>query len=403
VCVGRARAGQPDFALTSSNAAAVVQVCRRLDGIPLAIELAAARTRVVAVEQVAARLDDRFRLLTGGSAGGLPRHQTLMATMVWGSGRLAEGERGLLRRLGVFAGGWTLEAAEAVCSGNGVEAAGILDLMTQLVDQSLVVMEERRGEARYRLLETVRQYSRDRLEEAGESAEVRRRHRDWYVNLAEQTDAKLYGPEQERALTQLEVEHDNFRAALEWSRSAKDGAPASLRLAGALGWFWYLHGHWSEGRAWLEEALVRGAVVSPSLLPKALLGAGRITWYQDSERATPLFEQGLALCRELGDVDVMPGFLYWVGRQASLRGDVLRAEALLEEGLGVCRARGDTWWASQLLAERGDLERYRGDYGKAAALYVEGLILSRQTGAINNSMLFLHNLGLVALYQGDGS
>ena len=400
--VERARAGRSGFALAPGNAGAVVKVCQRLDGIPLAIELAAARTRVMAVEQIAARLDDRFRLLTGASTSTLPRHQTLLATMEWSYGLLAEGERVLLRRLAVFAGGWTLEAAEAICAGDGVAAGGILDLMTQLLDKSLVAMEERRGEARYRLLETVRQYGRDRLEEAGEAAAVRRLHRDWYVDLAEQADAKLYGPEQELALARLEAEHDNFRAALEWSRSAKDGAPASLRLAGALGWFWYLHGHWSEGRAWLEEALGRGADVAPSLLPKALLGAGRITWFQGSQ-ATPLFEKGLAVCRELGDVDVMPGFLYWVGRQALGRGDIQRAEALLEEGLSLCRVRGDTWWASQLLAERGNLEESRGDYGRAAALYGEGLALSRQRGAINNTMLFLHNLGLVALYQGDVS
>jgi len=228
--VDRAVATTPGFTVTSENASAVAQVCQRLDGIPLAIELAAARVKVLALEQIAARLDDRFRLLTGGSPMLLPRQQTLRATLDWSYGLLSNQERAVLRRLSVYAGGWTLEAAEAICVGGGVEASDILDLLTSLVDKSLVLAETPRGEARYRLLETVRQYAYDRLPEAGEEAEVRTRHRDWYLVLAEQADRELHGPRQELWLERLEMEHDNLRAALERSRVQKDGAEAGASL-----------------------------------------------------------------------------------------------------------------------------------------------------------------------------
>jgi non-specific serine/threonine protein kinase len=232
----RAAFNRPGFTVTDNNAPAVAKVCRRLDGMPLAIELAAARVRVLAVEQIAARLDDRFRLLTGGSRTVLPRHQTLRAAMDWSYDLLSEPERALFRRLSVFAGGWTLEAAEAICPGEGIEAAAVLDLLTSLVDKSLVLVETRTGEARYRLLETIRQYSRNRQGRSGEAATVQRRHRDWYLALAERAEAELRGPRQETWLERLEVEHDNLRAALEWS-AGQPATDAEMRLAGALRWF----------------------------------------------------------------------------------------------------------------------------------------------------------------------
>jgi predicted ATPase/class 3 adenylate cyclase len=207
--VDRAVTTTPGFTVTSKNALAVAQVCRRLDGIPLAIELAAARVKVLAVEQIAARLDDRFRLLTGGSKTVLPRQQTLGAAIDWSYHLLSETERLLLGRLSVFAGGWPLDAAEGVCAGGNVEATDILDLLTSLVDKSLVLAETQCGEARYRLLETVRQYARDRLAEAGEEADVRTRHRAWYVALAERAEKEPRGPRQ-----RIWREHENLRAAL---------------------------------------------------------------------------------------------------------------------------------------------------------------------------------------------
>lgn len=397
----RARARDPRFAVTAANARAVVQICRRLDGIPLAIELAASRTRVLAVEQIALRLDDRFGLLTGGGASSLPRHQTLRATMDWSYGLLGPQEQMLLRRLSVFSGGWTLEAAESVCAGDGLAPAGILDLLMSLVDKSLVLMEPQEGEARYRLLETVRQYGRDRLHDAGDATVARRRHRDWYLQLAERADVRLRGPEEAAWLNRLETEHDNLRSALEWSNEENDGSEAELRLAGALEWFWYLRGHWSEGRARLEGAIARSTGASP-FLPKVLVGAGRLAYRQsDGQRAKQLFEKGLALCRELGNKAGMGWFLVWLGIMATTDGDYQQAERLLENSLVLNRELGDKWWTGQSLAFLGNLSAMQSDYERAMARNLESLALSRETGSTNNITFALRNLGLLALRKPD--
>ena len=398
----RARSVDPAFALTSDNARVVAEVCQRLDGIPLAIELAAARTRILAVEQIAARLHDRFRLLTGGIPSALPRHQTLRATMDWSYGLLAEIERVLLRRLSVFAGGWTLEAAEVICSGDGVESANVLDLLARLADNSLVVVETQHGETRYRLLETVKQYGQDRLHEAGEAAAVRRRHRDWYLELGEQADVKLRGLEEDVWLKRLETEHDNIRVAMQWSKADAGGAEAELRFARALEWFWYLLGHWSEGRARLEEALARSTDASPSTLSKVFIGAARLAYRQgDRARTQALCEKGLALCRELGDKGGIAKFLIWLGIVALAEADYKRAAPLLENSLALCREIGDKWWAVEALALLGALAAMQGHYERAAALHLESLAVSRQTGSTHNITTALRNLGYLALRQGD--
>jgi predicted ATPase len=242
--VERAVFTQPSFAITDQNAPAVAQVCERLDGIPLAIELAAARVKALPVEKLNERLDDMFRLLTGGSRTALPRQQTLRALIDWSYDLLSEPERALLRRLSAFAGGWTLEAAEAVGVGEGVEEWEVLDLLTSLVEKSLVLYEEREGEGRYRLLETVRQYARDRLLESEEGEAVRTRHLEFFLHWAEQ------GPGLER----LETEHDNLRAALAWSGAQRQG-DVGLRLGGAMGGFWHVRGYWTEGRERLAGVL----------------------------------------------------------------------------------------------------------------------------------------------------
>ena len=400
--VERARTGQPTFILTADNVSAVVQVCHRLDGIPLAIELAAGRARVLAVEQIAARLDDRFRLLTGGSASLLPRYQTLLATMDWSYDLLAEQERILMRRLSVFAGGCTLDAAEAICAGRGVEATSILDLFTQLVDKSLVVMETQRGEAWYRVLETVRQYGRDKLHEAGEASDVRRRHRDWYLQMAERADLGLKGPEERIWLARLEAEHDNLRTAIEWSKSEEDGAEAEMRLARALEWFWYIHGHWSEGRARLEAALARSDDAPRATLPKVLLGAARLAYRQgDRRRTRALCEKGLALCHELGDQAGIAWFLIWSGIVEMADGDYERATPLLEESLVLCREIGDRWWPCQAMAFLANIAAMQGDHRRAAGLCLESLALSREIGSMINIAFALRSLALVALRQGD--
>ena len=215
--IERARAVQPSFEMTEQNGRAIAQLCRRLDGIPLAIELAAARVRTLPVEQIAARLDDRFRLLTGGSRATVARHQTLRATIDWSYDFLTEQERAVLRRLSVFAGGATLEAAEAVCAGDPVDDFEILDLLGRLVEKSLVFTDPAASEARFRLLETVREYARGRLVEAGEGDAALRRHRDWYLALVDEASAAFFqGPEPAEWLERLDREHDDLRAALEW-------------------------------------------------------------------------------------------------------------------------------------------------------------------------------------------
>jgi non-specific serine/threonine protein kinase len=297
----RATAVLPTFRITPRTAQSVAWICHRLDGIPLAIELAAVRVKTLVVDQVFSRLDDQFRLLTGGNRTAPPRQQTLRAAMDWSYELLSPQERTLLQRLSVFAGGWTLEAAEAVCSGPHAEVSGVLDLLTQLVDKSLVMMEPQDGEARYHLLETVRQYARDRLVESQEEAHARTRHRDWYLSFAEQADQKRRGVEKEAQLDRLEREHDNLRAALEWSRGREE-SEATLRLAAALGRFWWRRGYRSEGRAWLEGVLAKESGVSVSVKARALHGAGVLAWVQgDFNRATVLFEESIALSRMTGD------------------------------------------------------------------------------------------------------
>jgi len=277
--VERASAASPEFGLTDRNAMVVAKVCNRLDGIPLAIELAAARVRTMSVERIVERLDDRFRLLATGGSTALPRHRTLRGAMDWSYDLLSEAERAMLRRLSVFAGGFTLDAAEGVCAGDSVQRDDVLPLLTQLVDKSLVVLYEHDGTERYRLLETVRQYTADKLAESGESADTRRRHRDWYLALALQADAELRGPTQRVWIARLEAERDNVRAALAWSLS-EDGGEAGLRLAGAMAWFWVMQANVNEGREWLEKALSSVREPSPAARAKALNGAGIMAWRQ---------------------------------------------------------------------------------------------------------------------------
>ncbi|HEV2446284.1 MAG TPA: LuxR C-terminal-related transcriptional regulator [Candidatus Sulfopaludibacter sp.] len=399
--VERARAIDGAFRLTDDTAEAVERVCRRLDGMPLAIELAAARTKVLSVQQITARLDDRFRLLTGGTSALLPRHQTLRATMDWSFNLLAERERRLLRRLSVFAGGWTLEAAEFVCAGHGLEAAEILESLGRLVDNSLVLVESLHGVARCRMLETVRQYSQDRLAEAGEAESTRGRHRDWYLSYAEAANVKLRGAEEDAWRRCLETEHDNLRAALEWSKDRQDDPDAEVRLVRALEWFWYLSGHWNEGRARLEEAIGRADAASP-FLPRALFGAARLAYRQgELERARAVCGRGLALCRRRDDrVDVLP-LLMLSGILAMVDKNYEQATTFFAESLELARAQEDAWWASEALAFLGTVAGTQGDYDHAAAMCAESLVLSKATGSTNAITFSLRNLGLLALRRGQ--
>src|ERR687887_492332 len=392
----RARLTRPDFALTSQNATAVAQVCQRLDGMPLAIELAAARVNLLSAEQIAARLDDRFRLLSGGSRTA-PRHQTLRAAMDRSYELLSQAERTLFNRLAVFAGGWTIEAAEALSDGD------VLDLLSSLVDKSLVLAEpDRTGAVRYRLLETLRQYGRERLADSGETEEIRRRHAAFFVALAEQAETELLGPKQAAWLGRLEREHENVRAALAWARVRGD-AEAALRLAGAEWFFWLQRGYWSEGRDQLEEALALAHDSGCSKeRAKALCGAGTLAWLQDDYGAArSRLEESVALWRQLGDRWGLALALYYLGHAALMAGDYPAARSWYEQSLPIFQEVGDTWGLSQPLEGLGRVALQEGDYATARARLEESLAIRREIGDRWQIALALNALGDVARCQGD--
>jgi predicted ATPase/class 3 adenylate cyclase len=432
--IDRATAALPAFTLTDASAPAVAQVCHRLDGIPLAIELAAARVKVLSVERIAERLDDSFRLLAGGSRTALPRHQTLRALIDWSYDLLSEAERTLLRRLSVFAGGWTLEAAEAVCADDerpttNDERQGrdenvtvgrwslvvgryeVLDLLMQLVEKSLVVYEERGEEDRYRLLETIRQYSRDRLLGAGEAEVVHRRHRDFFLRLAEEAEPKLHGPEQAGWLERLEREHDNVRAALEWCQAESatyaegvgSGREAGLRLAGALWWFWLVRGYFTEGRDRLARALSRVDTASPTAArANALNGAGNLAvWQADYAAGRSLHEESLAIRRALGDRPSIARSLNNLGLVAWRQGDYSAARALYEEALAVTRELGERGGEALVLNNLGLIATDQADYAAALSLFRESLAIQRELGDKLNIAIALNNLGNATQHQGD--
>ena len=410
--IERAEVIQPDFVLTNANASQVAQICHRLDGIPLAIELAVARVKMMRVEQVAARLDDRFRLLTGGSRTALPRHQTLRALIDWSYDLLSEAERTLLRQLSVFAGGWTLEAAEAICAGEGLMRDEVLDILTQLVNKSLVIPDHESGvEARYRLLETIRQYARERLLEAGGGGKVRERHLDYFLNFAERTEPELRGPNQVVCLDRMEQEVDNVRAALEWAMEIN--IEAGLRMAAALLWFWHIRSGKSEGIDWLERALSaevqerNGASFSAArarIRGKALNAAGSLMiMHGNAERACELSEESLKLHQELGPSGRQGAAhaLWNLAQGASYREDLEQARALAEKSLTLFREVRDKFGIAQCLDHLGSYALIRGDYVQSKKIWEEDLTLRREIGDQDGVAWALSCLGNLALWQGD--
>ena len=399
----RAVVVQPYFAVTDENAPAVAQVCTRLDGIPLAIELAAARVRSLPVEQLAQRLDDRFRLLTGGSRTALPRQQTLRATLDWSYDLLTEAERVLLLRLAVFAGGCTIEAAEAVCGGEPLAGWEILDRLTSLVDKSLVIAEAQAAEARYRLLETLRQYAFERLIEAGAEAAARARHRDCFLALAEQAEPELHQRADRGWLTRLEAEHDNLRAALAWC--LVHDLQGGLRLAGSLWRFWYLRASLSEGSHWLARVLEVADARAPERTCwrlKAVLGAGVIARSRhDVATALARLEEALALSRELGDHPGMIAALRNLGATYHQIGDYHRALALLEEARSLMRGTGDHYDVAANLGNLGGLLSDMGELQRAQSLLEECLAMGRAIGNRFTISRGLWLLGDVMLHLGD--
>ncbi len=379
----RSRSCLPSFELTDANASAVGEVCRQLDGIPLAIELAAARVRVLTVEQIASRLRDRFHLLTTGSRVALPRHQTLESLVSWSVEMLSEDERLLLGRLSVFSGGWTFEAAESVCSFNGIEAREVLDLLSAIVDKSLVIYDERADRSRYRLLETVRDYSRKFLLPEQDLEMLRDRHLRYFVDLAERIEART-GAATEQAwwLDRLESDQDNVRAALEWSRRGEETAELALRLAASSFWYWYLHGYLTEGSARLEESLQRAKDAPPGIRAKAMCGAGYIAYFLgERERARTLVNQGIVILREVGDRWYLAVALNLLGNISLYDGDFVTAKSAAVEGLGLAREQGNQLFVAFGVFLLGLQSYLEGDLKHAEDLVGESVALWRRTGS----------------------
>ena len=396
--VERAAAVKPSFALTAQNAPSVAQICYRLDGIPLALELAAARAKVLPVEEIANRLDDCFRLLSAGSRTAMPRHRTLHATMDWSHELLPEEEQILFRRLSVFAGGFTLDAAESVCAGEGLERDAVLDLLSHLVDKSLVRMREESGEARYRLLETIRQYGREKLSGSGEAEKFRERHAGYYLALAEAAEPELKGAWQVAWLERFEQEHDNLRAAISWSLERSNLQDAA-RLGWALWLFWWIRGHFAEGRRPMDQALLGegNAAMPASARAQALYVAGTMACGQGDHRsAEPLLDESATLFRELGD---RRGVAYALGSAAVLAITQERYERGIvysEEATDLFLEVGDKWGAAPMLGCSAVGWLNRGEHGRANSLAERGLALCRETGDKHGTSIALNTLAGVA-------
>ena len=437
--VERAVATRADFRLTSANGSAVVELCRHLDGIPLAIELAAARVRVLQVEQIVARLGDRFRLLTDPSRNALPRHQTLGATIRWSYDLLDPQERTLFERLAVFAGSFSLEAAEAVCAGVGVEPTEILDLIGRLSAKSLLQVEDQGSEARYRLLETLRQYALERLQDSSDEPEVRHKHAEYLLKLAETAEPELWGPRVGSWLARLEQEHDNFRAALQWCVECGE-SELGLCLAGDLYRFWLMRGFQTEGSNWFDRLLALPGAATPTVgRAKALTGAAGLadvkrtsekTALRLAEQATPLetrvmglSEQAAGLWRALGnDARVADALIlvanptYVIGRRTRSQTVVDKARCLLEEALGLAQRAGDRAVEAmtlQNLAEQlGDLYGFaylrrdlsEGDLAKRAAaeqLMEQALVVATEAQFAKIRIRALGALASISYGKGD--
>jgi predicted ATPase len=380
--VERAVQVQPNFALGTANAAVIADICRRLDGIPLAIELAAARVKVLAVEQIQAKLDDRFRLLTGGSRAALPRHQTLRATIQWSVDQLAEEERELLRRLSVFAGGWTLDDAAAVCDENGDEFE-VLDRLTRLVDKSLVVVDrDDEGTPRYRFLESVRQFALEMFNSSGDAPDVRERHLRVFLALAEESEKHLTGATQGEWFPRLAVEQENLLAALAWCPQATDGAERGLRLAGSVWRFWSARGHYELGLRALEDALhIPGAARNSPARALALVRAGGLALYRgDYNAARPWIEESLVLSREMNDRKGVARSLSGLGVVATYQNDYPAARAFTEEGLALYRELGEKRGMAVSLYNLGFLALHQKETGDALQYFEQALPLFGESG-----------------------
>jgi predicted ATPase/DNA-binding CsgD family transcriptional regulator len=412
--VERATAANASFQLNEQNANAIAHICQRLDGIPLAIELAAARVRALSVEDLAARLNDSLALLKGGPHATLPRQQTMRATLDWSHALLSDDERVLFRRLAVFAGGWTLEAAEAVCSERlavnsepqltvhrSLFTEEVLDVLTQLVNKSLVLAEEHAGTTRYRMLEPIRQYAREKLQEASEEARVRSRHLAHFTQFAETAEPQFNRRDQVAWIKRLVSDYDNLRAALAWSLEGGE-IETGLRLGGAQSQLWRVKGYWSERRQPLVELLARPeAAGRTGVRAKALYSVGLLSNSQDDfAMARPMLEESVAICRELGDNRMLAAALNMLGLMLRTQ-DLAAARAALEESLAIGRASANKSTIAWTLNHLGTILVYQGDHAAARQCFEESITVFRASGNRWGLAMPLVNLGGTLSRQGD--
>jgi predicted ATPase/class 3 adenylate cyclase len=399
--IERAKAAKPEFSVTDENAPAVAEICARLDGLPLAIELAAARIKLLTPAAMLERLGSRLKLLGGGARDLPERQRTLRGTIEWSFALLEEGEQVLFARLAVFAGGRTLEAIEAVCDANGDLPIDALEGVSSLLDKSLLRQEEGPGgEPRFVMLETIHEYAREKLQASGEAEETRRLHAEYFLAVAEEAEPELSGAEQVASLELLEAEHDNFRAALSWSLEKEP--ETALRLAVALARFWEKRSYFSEGSRWIKAALSRSDHTDGSVRARALSEAGTFAWHRgDYQQATVFHRGALALYRQLGDEGNAAFALLCVGTQHLEQAEHERARPFFEEALAISREVGDKRNIVYALHNLGEVARHTGHYKQARTLGMEAVSVSQE---MEDKWTVARNfvwLGIVTAYKGD--
>jgi tetratricopeptide (TPR) repeat protein len=395
--VDRAAAVCPTFSLTEDNARAVAEICQRLDGIPLAIELAAARVRALSVKNIAAHLHDRFQILTGGSRTALERQQTLRASFDWSYDLLTEKERLLFRRLAVFVGGWTIEAAEAVCSGGDVDESEVLDLIADLVDKSLVMVAAEGG--RYRLLETVRQYADERLTQSEQGDATRSRHLAFFLAFVEKVAPELLGPEQAAALERVDLERENILSAHGWCPRSEGGAEQGYRLVHATRHYWVMRGLLNLGHRVTLEAVanVDGKTTSIARC-KALWAAGQICSFMGRyDEAQLVLQESLSLARTLDDPRVVAAVLNTLGLASFGQGSRVSARLYCEEALEIAEKSANKRQIASASNALAQLHRWEGDIERAQPLYERVVALARELGDREITALGLLNLAMVAI------
>lgn len=399
--VDRCKLSDPRFELRESEVSAAAQICQQLDGIPFAIELAASRSRVLSLSQIADRLRDRFKLLTGGQDASIPRQQTLRATIDWSYELLNAQEKELLGRLSIFVGGWAMDAAEDICASETLESWDVLDGLMKLVDKSLVVRDTDSDEVRFSMLQSVRQYAQDTLDPLV-ITELRHKHAHFFAKFAQEAEGGIQGADQAKWLARMEQEHDNLRAVFGAARLDPALLNPSLEIAGAIGRFWTVRGYYSEGRSWIESLLSIGPPEANALRANAFRTAGQLAYWQgDSQAGRRFGEASLAICRELGDKDGEARSLFRLGFACLSDGDLKSARDYFEQGLALAHALGDQQGIPHLENAIGEVSALEGNWDQAKARFEAALSGFRKLEDRRSIASVLKNLANVATVAGE--